>query len=122
MVGTPWFGALWITCKALWQIINTLEANFALHVISILAEHDITKIFFKIFANDKDHFAKTCTHSVKHAIVHDCFAVWSETIQLFQSSVTATHTSRKDKKSRFIHVAIIYIRLIYYSLDISILP
>ena len=97
MVSTPRFGALWVACKALWQVVNALEANFALYVVSILAENDITEVLFKILADDKYHLAKTSTHSVKHAIVHDGFTIRSEAIQLFQATVTATHTSSQNK-------------------------
>ena len=54
-------------------------------------------ILLKIFTDNEYYFTKSTTNGVVNRIVHDSFAVGTQSVQLFQAPVTAAHAGSKHK-------------------------
>ena len=61
-------------------------------------------------AYDKNNFSKSASNSIINRVIHDCFSVRAQTIKLFETAVTATHSGSQNKKRRF-HIDIFYFGL-----------
>jgi hypothetical protein len=63
----------------------------------VFRENFFAEISFKVFADNENDFAEACFDCVIDLIVHDSFAVRTETIKLFQASITAAHAGSEYK-------------------------
>ena len=97
VVGTPGFRALGVIRAAFRHFVHRLEAELALYLTLIFAQHDAAEIIFKILTDHKDDLTKACAQSVIHTVIKDGFAVGTETVHLFETAVTASHSGCQDK-------------------------
>ena len=95
MVRTPRFLAAFGADKAFGQFVNRLEDQFARDVTLIFRDNLLTEILFKILADYEDQFAESGLDGIVDGVVHDGFTMRSQTVKLFQTSVTAAHTGSK---------------------------
>ena len=91
VVGAPWFDpSLW-WCESLGQGVKALEDQFSGDVPLIFAKDFLTELLFEILSDDEDDFSESCFDGIIDGIVHDGFPVRSESIELFETAITATH-------------------------------
>ena len=51
----------------------------------------LAEVLFEVFADNENEFAKSGLDGVVDGVVHDGFAVGTQSVQLFQASVAAAH-------------------------------
>ena len=52
----------------------------------------VAEVLFKIFTDYENELAKTGIDGIVNRIIHDSFAIRSQSVQLFQATITAAHT------------------------------
>ena len=52
----------------------------------------VAKILFEIFADHENKFTETGVDSIIDRIIHDCFTVRTQSVQLLQASIAASHS------------------------------
>ena len=108
MVGSPWLDTSFRNAESLGQRIQSLEAQLTGNLILIFRQDLGTELLFEVLADDPYHLTESGLDGVVDTIVHDGLAVWSQTIELLQSAITASHASSEQKKSRF-HLLLLFI-------------
>ena len=106
MVCTPRLLTAFGNVEALGQGIKALETELTGYVSLILGEDLGTELFLEIFADDPYNLAESGLDGIVDTIVHDGLAVRTQTVELLQAAVTATHTCCKQKKRWFHNVVI----------------
>ena len=92
MVGSPRLYTVGGAGEPLWKGIEALEAQLYGHMALVLAENLLAEILFRVLADYENDFAKSSLYGVVDGVVHYGLSVWSETIKLFQTAVTASHS------------------------------
>ena len=110
MVGAPRLYTTFRNSESLRQGIETLEAQFTRNLILIFRQDLRTELLFEVLADYPYHFTESGLDGVVDTIVHDGLAIRSQTIELLQSAITASHASSEQKKSRF-HLLLLLIYL-----------
>ncbi len=93
MVGSPRLGAAFGYGVALGKLVEALENELAGDFSLVLGEYFFAEILFEILADYPNNLAETSLNRIIDAVVHDGLAVGTQTVQLLQATVTATHTS-----------------------------
>ena len=75
VVGAPGFLATFGNTETFGQCINALKNQFGRNMPFIFRQHLLTKLVFKVFANDEHNLAKSCLNGIVNRIIHDGFAV-----------------------------------------------
>ena len=101
VVRTPGLRATLGAGEAFGQRIEGLEHEFARNVAFVLRKHLVAKFLFKVLTDYEHKFAEAGVNGVVDGVVHDCFAVRAEAIQLFEAAVTAAHACCKQEKRWF---------------------
>ena len=96
MVGTPRFGTALGNGISLRDLVETLEDELAGDMTLIFGKDLLAEILFEILADHPDDLAKTGLDGVIDTVVHDRLAVGAQTVQLFQTTITAAHTGSKQ--------------------------
>ena len=76
------------------RCITSIEQG--LKQVFVLADDFLTEIFFKIFSDYEYNLSKSATDSIKNGIVHNCFTIGSQTVKLFQTSITTSHSGSQN--------------------------
>ena len=97
MVGAPRFDTSFWYSKALWQAVEALEDEFCGYMSLIFTEDFVTEVLFKVFSDNEYDFSESSLDSVVDRIVHDGFTIGSQTVELFQSTITAAHAGSEQK-------------------------
>ena len=58
----------------------------------ILLKYFFAEVLFKILSDYEYYLAESSLYGIVDGIVHDGLAVGSESVELFQTAVTASHT------------------------------
>jgi len=74
------------------QVVQCLEYQFAWDVTFIFGDDFVAKILFEIFADNKNKFTKSGVNGIIDRIIHNSFAVRTQSVQLFEATITATHS------------------------------
>ena len=75
--------------------IHLLKYVFHLDMLRNLISNRFLEIFFNRFLYNKNNLVEACTNCIKCRHFQNNFSVWSNRINLLQSSVTAAHTGRQ---------------------------
>ena len=105
MVCTPWFYTFSRTSKSFRKLVDALKYYFYWNMVFVLADDFLTEIFFKIFSDYEYNLSKSATDSIKNGIVHNCFTIGSQTVKLFQTSITTSHSGSQNKQSWFHNIS-----------------
>ncbi len=97
MVGTPWFCAVCRASVALGQRVKALEHNFNRYVTFVFGQYFFAEVLLEVFAYYENNLAESGVYGIVDRIVHDGFAVGSESVKLFETSVAAAHAGSKNK-------------------------
>ena len=57
----------------------------------VFGEDLLAEILLKVFSDNPDNLAETSLNSVVDAVVHDCLTIGTQSVKLFQTSVTTAH-------------------------------
>ena len=63
----------------------------------VLREDFLTELILEILADNENNLSKTSLNSIVDAVVHDCLTIWAQTIELFQTTITATHSGSQKQ-------------------------
>ena len=107
VVGSPRFYTAFGNGKTLGKVIEFLEDQLHGNDMGIFFENLFPEIFLEQVAYDKNDFSKSPSNGIVNGIIHDGFSIRTETVELFEASITATHSGGQDKKCRF-HIGIFY--------------
>ena len=116
VVGAPGFGAVLVHLYALGYLVDCLEHHIHVNMVAVFGQNLLAEIILKVVADYENNLSKACTHSVKHAVIHYCLPVRAETIELFQTAVTASHACGQYKQCRFHSLSkscLVYLVLVY---------
>ncbi len=97
VVCAPGFGAVGRTCVAFGKLVECLKNDFGGYDTFVFTEYFFAEIFFEILADDEYDFSESGFDCVVDGIIHDCLAVWAETVELFETAVTAAHAGGKNE-------------------------
>ena len=92
MVRAPRFCTFCRAGESFGQVVQCLEYQFARNVTFIFGEDFVAKILFEIFTDNENEFAETGANGIVDGIIHDCFTIRTQSVQLFQASITASHS------------------------------
>ena len=92
MVGSPRFGTAFGAGEAFRKVIYGLEYQFAGNMAFVFGNNLVAEVLFKIFTDYENELAKTGIDGIVNRIIHDSFAIRSQSVQLFQATITAAHT------------------------------
>ena len=96
MVGAPRLFAAGRHTESFGEGINALETKFHGHMPFILGKYLLPELVFKIFADDEHNLAKARLNGIVDGIVHDCFTVGAQAVQLLQATIAATHSCSEE--------------------------
>ena len=97
MVCSPWLlTTLWYR-ESLWKSVKALEYELCWDVTFVFRQYLLTELLFEITTDNENNLTEACLNSIVNRIIHDGFTVWTQTVQLFQTSVTAAHTSSEEQ-------------------------
>ena len=103
MVGSPRFGTAFGAGEAFGKVIYGLEYQFAGNMAFVFGNNLVAEVLFKIFTDYENELAKTGIDGIVNRIIHDSFAIRSQSVQLFQATITAAHTGCHHQQDRFFH-------------------
>ena len=63
----------------------------------VLAQYLVAEVLLEILTDNENDLTKSATDSIEDRIVHDGFAVRTQSVELFQTTVTAAHTGCQNK-------------------------
>ena len=97
VVGAPRLLTALRYAESLWQCIECLEAELTLYLTLVLSEDLRTELLLEILTDNPYDLAEASLNGIVNTVIHDGLAVRTQTVELFQAAVTATHTSCKQK-------------------------
>ena len=83
------------------ECIERLEDQFAGNFVLIFSEYDLAEIVFEVFADNKHELTEAGVDGVVDRVVHDGLSLGAERVELFETTVAATHTGSEQEKSWF---------------------
>ena len=96
MVGAPGFLAALGDLKASREVVKFLEYILYLDFVAEMLGVDFgLELLLKAVADYKHHLAKASADGVGNRVIHNDFTIRAYSVHLFQSTVAATHSSRK---------------------------
>ena len=84
-----------VPCELCFQALDALEAQFAGNDTFVFGENLCAELLFEVLANHPYNLAESSLDSIVDGVVHDGFAVGTQSVELFQSAVAATHAGSK---------------------------
>ena len=91
VVGAPRLRAFGSESTTLRHFIYRLEAYFAGYLVGIFGQHFLAEVRLEILTDDEYDLAEPCAQGVKDAVVHDGLAVGTQSVELLQTAITASH-------------------------------
>ena len=91
MVGTPRLGAAFGNAVALRNLVKALEDDLAGNMSLILRENLLAEVLLKVLADNPYNLAEASLDSIVDAVVHDRLTIGTQSVKLFQTTVTAAH-------------------------------
>ena len=101
VVRAPRLGAPLRAGEALGQGVERLEHQLAGDVPLVLGDDFLAEVPLEVLADDKHQLAEAGVDGVVDGVVHDGLAVRTQSVQLLQSAVAASHAGGEEEKSRF---------------------
>ena len=98
MSGAPGFFPSFRAFEVTGEIIEILKGIFDFDLAFIAFADDLFEFLFKILADDENDPVKAGTQGIKYRLIHHGFAGRAHRIELFQTSVTASHSGGEDQK------------------------
>ena len=63
----------------------------------VLREDFLAELILEILADNENDLTKTSLNSIVDTVVHNSLTIRAQTIELFQTTITATHTSSQKQ-------------------------
>ena len=108
MRGSPWLLPLRIKSKPFGNLGQFLSHEHKLqrspvHTLhtAVFLLYSLLELLEKIFPHDIYDLSKSGMHSIIYRIINNGFSIWTKSVHLLESTIAASHTSRKNQKSRF---------------------
>ena len=93
MIGAPGLYTTFWNLKSLGQVVDTLEAELARHMTFVFRKNLGAELLLEVLTDHPYYLTKTSLNGVIYRIIHDGLPVGSQTIQLLQSAIAASHSS-----------------------------
>jgi hypothetical protein len=97
MPGTPGLGPPGGCRIASREAGSFLEDMVDIHFILPFFKEDMAHVFLYVLPDDENDFAESCLYGIIYGIVQDSFSSRSNSVGLFQPSVTAAYSGGKDE-------------------------
>jgi hypothetical protein len=97
VVGAPRLLTALRYTESLWQSVECLETELTLYLTLVLREDLRAELLLEILTDNPYDLAESSLDGIVNTVVHDGLAVRTQTVELLQATVTATHTSCKQK-------------------------
>ena len=91
MVRTPRLGAALGNAVALRDLVETLENDLAGDMSFVFGEDLLAEILLKVLTDNPNNLAEASLDSIVDAVVHNRLTIGTQSVKLFQTTVTAAH-------------------------------